>query len=123
MTQKLTQARLDDLLERYRTRAAGFDAVAARRAAGVMPVTTQKLFPVEAEQRGRPSAREVEVLALAAEGQTNEQMARVLFLSEDTVKSHLVNVRRKLRARNRAHAVAIAYRSGFLGSSAGSRAA
>ena len=123
MTKKITEERLQDLLERYKARAAGFDAVAARRAAGVMPVTAQALFPVEAEQRGQPSAREVQVLALAAEGQTNQQMARVLFLSEDTVKSHLVNVRRKLRARNRAHAVAIAYQSGFLGNSAGSRAA
>lgn len=50
--------------------------------------------------------REHEVVALLAEGATNSAIARRLVVSEATVKSHVKNVMRKLRANNRAQAVA-----------------
>jgi DNA-binding CsgD family transcriptional regulator len=52
------------------------------------------------------SERELEVLALLASGRTNSEIARDLFVSVGTVKSHVNNIYRKLGARNRAEAIA-----------------
>jgi len=52
------------------------------------------------------TAREREVLVLLAEGRTNRAIAERLRISEGTVKYHVKNVLRKLRARSRADAVA-----------------
>ena len=52
------------------------------------------------------SERELEVLTLLASGRTNSEVARELFVSVGTVKSHTGNIYRKLGARNRAEAVA-----------------
>jgi DNA-binding CsgD family transcriptional regulator len=49
--------------------------------------------------------REIEVLRLMAEGDTNGRIARRLVISEGTVKSHVKQILRKLRAGNRAEAV------------------
>jgi DNA-binding NarL/FixJ family response regulator len=54
------------------------------------------------------SAREREVLELLAHGLTNEQVASRLFLSPRTVQTHVRNLMRKLGARSRVHALALA---------------
>ncbi|MFD5637772.1 LuxR C-terminal-related transcriptional regulator [Streptomyces sp. NPDC127077] len=61
------------------------------------------------------SAREREVLALVARGTSNREIARELFISEATVKTHLTHVYAKLGAKDRAAAVATAYERGILG--------
>ncbi|MFE1927108.1 response regulator [Streptomyces asoensis] len=60
------------------------------------------------------SGREVEVVRLLADGLSNRAIAGALFLSEATVKTHLVRVYRKLGADNRAAAVSEAVRRGLL---------
>ena len=60
------------------------------------------------------SAREVEVLAGAANGLTNREIADRLGLSDLTVKTHLSRIFSKLGARDRASAVSIAVRSGMI---------
>ena len=60
------------------------------------------------------SAREVQVLALAADGLSNPEIARELGLSALTVKSHLARISRKLGTGDRAALVAIAIRTGLL---------
>ncbi|MGY4742027.1 response regulator [Streptomyces sp. ATMOS53] len=60
------------------------------------------------------SGREVEVVRLLADGLSNRSIAEALFLSEATVKTHLVRVYRKLGADNRAAAVSEAVRRGLL---------
>ncbi|MEU4196691.1 response regulator transcription factor [Kribbella sp. NPDC026611] len=60
------------------------------------------------------SPRELEVLQLVAAGNTNREAAKHLFISEATVKTHLLNIYAKLGAPDRASAVAAAYNRGLL---------
>jgi DNA-binding CsgD family transcriptional regulator len=62
----------------------------------------------------RLTAREVEVLRLAAGGQSVDDLARELYLSRNTVKTHLAHAYDKLGAHNRADAIACALRRGWL---------
>ncbi|MFF7142864.1 response regulator [Streptomyces nodosus] len=61
------------------------------------------------------STREREVLALVAKGTSNREIARELFVSEATVKTHLTHLYAKLGVKDRAAAVAVAYERGILG--------
>lgn len=60
------------------------------------------------------SAREHEVLDLMARGMTNHQIARALWVSEATVKTHVSRILRKLDAPDRAQAVLEAVRRGLV---------
>jgi DNA-binding NarL/FixJ family response regulator len=57
--------------------------------------------------------REVEVLTLIAGGNSNAEIARELFISEATVKTHINNLFAKAGLRDRAQAVTYAYRKGL----------
>ncbi|MBO1336425.1 response regulator transcription factor [Streptomyces sp. VRA16 Mangrove soil] len=61
------------------------------------------------------SAREREVLVLVARGTSNKEIARELFISEATVKTHLTHIYGKLGVKDRAAAVAVAYDRKILG--------
>ena len=58
--------------------------------------------------------REREILDLLAQGLTGEAVAERLFLSAETVKTHIHNAMGKLEAHTRVHAIAIALREGFI---------
>jgi len=58
--------------------------------------------------------RELQVLRGMADGKSNAEIGRELFVSEDTVKTHARRLFRKLGARDRAHAVAAGFRSGLV---------
>lgn len=60
------------------------------------------------------SQREIEVLELVAAGTTNREIAAKLFISEATVKTHLLHLYRKLGVTDRAAAVAAAFHHGLL---------
>lgn len=60
------------------------------------------------------SPRELEVLALIARGSTNREAARRLFVSEATIKTHLLHAYAKLGVNDRAAAVAAAFSRGYL---------
>lgn len=60
------------------------------------------------------TARETEVLALVAQGQTNAEVGRSLFIGEATVKTHLLRAFAKLGVNDRTAAVTAAYRRGLL---------
>ena len=60
------------------------------------------------------SARELEVLTLVARGRSTDGIAAELFVSRNTVRSHVRHILEKLRARNRAHAVAIGVSAGLI---------
>jgi DNA-binding CsgD family transcriptional regulator len=54
------------------------------------------------------------VLQLISDGLVNREIGQRLFLSEETVKSHVRHLLAKLQARSRAHAVAIGFRRGLI---------
>ena len=90
-----------------------------RIAAGEVAVSSggTKLHRAEIEWPGRAvglSARESELLPLLAEGLKNSEIAASLYLSVNTVKTHLKDLYRKLGASNRAQAVASAAEAGLL---------
>jgi DNA-binding CsgD family transcriptional regulator len=60
------------------------------------------------------SPREGEVLRLCGDGHSNEEIAAVLVVSLETVKTHMKSIIRKLEAKNRTHAVAIGIRRGII---------
>ena len=60
------------------------------------------------------SPREKEVLQLVAKGATNREIADSLFISENTVKTHLQNIMEKLHLANRSQAAAYAIQKGLV---------
>ena len=106
-----------------------FDAVRVVAAGGALlaPMVTRRLIAEFARQRPRPAPesrgealtgvltpREVEVLRLVAEGLSNSEIAGRLFLGEETVKTHVSRMLRKLGLRDRTQAVIAAYESGLV---------
>jgi DNA-binding NarL/FixJ family response regulator len=99
------------ILRRYRAHSARFESVAARRDPALGEVIPFQP-PKELEQE--PTAREIEVLQLISDGLVNREIGVRLFLSEETVKSHVRHLLAKLQARSRAHAVAVGFRRGLI---------
>lgn len=79
-------------------------------------VATRVVSRVRTSGSNALSDREVEVLTLVARGRSNREIARALFVSEATVKTHLGHIYEKLGVNDRASAVATAYDRGLLGS-------
>lgn len=96
----------EDILARYREHSRRFQTVAAR----LIPVTDTMGVTAPGD---RP-AREIEVLQLVSVGLVHREIGDRLFLSEETVESHVRHLLAKLQARSRAHAVAVGFRRGLL---------
>lgn len=78
-----------------------------RRTAAVTGTAATRLITADARLQSVLTRREVEVAKLLATGQTNAEIARRLFVSEATVKTHVSHVLKKLGASNRAQAASI----------------
>jgi DNA-binding NarL/FixJ family response regulator len=88
---------------------------AARGQAVLSPAVATRLMGQMRKPASEPlSDRELEVLRLIARGSTNRDAARQLFISEATVKTHLLHVYAKLGVNDRAAAVATAFSRGYL---------
>jgi DNA-binding NarL/FixJ family response regulator len=98
--------------------------VVAAGEAVISPAVTRRLIS-EFARLGAPRApstakltdlteRETEVLALIAQGLTNAEIARRLFVAESTVKTHVGRILTKLDLRDRAQAIVYAYESGLV---------
>jgi DNA-binding NarL/FixJ family response regulator len=83
------------------------------------PAPTSADAPVHVERPGGLTRRELEILKLVAEGHSNAQLARMLWVTEQTVKFHLSNIYRKLDVANRTEASRWAQRNGLLGDEVG----
>ncbi|MEU3711305.1 response regulator [Streptomyces catenulae] len=106
----LKDAPRDELFTAVRAAAAG-RTVLSPAVASRLVTAVRSPAPADATL----SAREREVLTLVAKGTSNREIARVLFISEATVKTHLTHIYAKLDAKDRAAAVANAYDRGILG--------
>jgi len=75
---------------------------------------TDAMVKKTAEEEANLSPREDEVLQLVAQGATNKEIADSLFISENTVKTHLRNIMDKLHLVNRSQAAAYAVKRGLV---------
>jgi DNA-binding NarL/FixJ family response regulator len=103
-----------------------FDAVRVIAAGEALlaPAITRRLISEFATQHRPPTvpvdalrsltSRETDVLRLVAEGLSNSEIARRLFVTEETVKTHVSRVLSKLGLRDRTQAVVAAYESGLV---------
>ncbi|GAA2215549.1 response regulator transcription factor [Nonomuraea monospora] len=96
----------DELVRAVRT--------AARGEAVLSPSVATRLLGQVRTPADPLSARELEILRLIADGATNREAAARLFISEATVKSHVLHIYTKLGVNDRAAAVATAFRRGLL---------
>jgi DNA-binding NarL/FixJ family response regulator len=88
---------------------------AAQGKAVLSPTVATRLMGQVRQPASEPlSQRELEVLELIARGSTNREAAEQLFISEATVKTHLLHVYAKLGVKDRAAAVAAAFDRGYL---------
>ncbi|WP_158891208.1 response regulator [Amycolatopsis anabasis] len=89
---------------------------AARGEAVLSPAVASRIIgQMRAPVREPLSQREIEVLGLVSRGCTNKEAAARLFISEATVKTHLLHAYAKLGVKDRAAAVAVAFERGLLG--------
>ena len=70
--------------------------------------------PVENCNVGSLSEREMEVLELIVEGKSNPQIAKILYLSPNTIKTHVRSIMNKLAVDDRVRAAVVALRSGLV---------
>ncbi|MGY1829792.1 LuxR C-terminal-related transcriptional regulator [Geodermatophilus sp. SYSU D01180] len=101
----------------------GWAILAARAGRTVVDPQIRRVEGATAPPAGKPltpevplTRREQDVLDELLQGQSNRQIGRNLFISEDTVKSHVKAILRKLGARDRAHAVSLVLSSRSSGS-------
>jgi DNA-binding NarL/FixJ family response regulator len=109
-------AEREQILAKYLSHSRRFDEVAARRSRH-QPEPAGEVVPLKPPARRfelQPTARESQVLQLVSEGLANREIGERLYLSEETVKSHVRHLLAKLQARSRAHAVAIGFRRGLI---------
>jgi DNA-binding NarL/FixJ family response regulator len=76
--------------------------------------TTSPPAAIASKTPGGLTRRELEILRLLADGHSNSQLARMLWVTEQTVKFHLSNIYRKLGVANRTEASRWAQRNGLL---------
>ena len=99
----------------YMVKPFSFDELQAR----IQALLRRSSSPEPAESgdpglRSLLSQREWDVLMELGQGKSNAEIAEALFLSQETIKSHIKALLQKLRAKDRTHAVVIAFQQGWL---------
>ena len=103
----LKDATRDELFRAVRTAATGASVLA--------PTVVSRLRDrLRAPRHEALSAREIEILAHVAQGRTNKDIGTALFISEATVKTHLLHIFAKLEVQDRTQAVTVALDRGML---------
>lgn len=108
----LKRATPEDLVAGIRTVAAG-DAL-------LSPAVTRRLFHLHARRQSRPvpsvqlTEREADVLWALASGLSTTDIAKSMYVTTETVRTHIKHILAKLDVRDRTQAVVWAYRSGFM---------
>ena len=108
--------------DNYLAKPFSFDELQARIGALLRRSTSQKQSekqlagnkPLESHLLGMLSSREREVLQHLGEGESNAEIGEALCISQETVKSHVKSLLHKLKAKDRTHAVVIAFHQGLI---------
>ncbi|GAB1639807.1 response regulator [Krasilnikovia sp. MM14-A1259] len=103
----LKDARQEDLFR-------AVEAAAQGQAVLSPTVATRLMGQMRQPASDPPSQRELEILRLLAQGKSNREAAKLLFISEATVKTHLLHLYAKLGVSDRAAAVATGFSRGYL---------
>ena len=109
----LKDAPIEDMLPGLRA-VAGGDSLLSPHVAGKLVHRLRAERAPPAHRVVEMTEREHQVLALLADGRNNREIAAALFISQNTVKSHVSNLLEKLGVGNRVQAVVRAYREGLL---------
>lgn len=111
----LKDAPPEELIRGIETVAGGRSLLPPEIAAKLMQVISQGGPPsAKPEPAEQLTERELEILALMASGSANKEIAASLFISENTVKTHISNLFQKLGARDRTEAVTRALSRGLI---------
>jgi DNA-binding NarL/FixJ family response regulator len=120
LTKDATRAEIGRAVQAAAAGQAVLDPAVQRRlldAAVRAPEASPAAAPAGADQAaadsGELTPREADVLRLIAEGQSNREIARTLFVSEATVKTHVNRIFAKTGSRDRAQAIRYAYSHGY----------
>ena len=102
------------LTHAVRTVMAGEACVAGSVMTRLVAAYVRRPLPAAVDRLRELTEREQEVLRLVGRGLSNEEIARELFISQTTVKTHLARVFHKTGTRDRAQAVILAYEAGLV---------
>ena len=109
----LKRARPEDVVQAIRLVAHG-DSLLFPSAIRALAAAHSGSRSADALASAQLTDREAEVLRLMATGLSNAEIASELYVSQETVKTHVGNILAKLGARDRTQAVIAAYESGFV---------
>ncbi len=102
------------LVEAIRVVAAGEALLSPSVTRRLIDEFSKRPASVSPERLSELTEREREVLVCIAKGLSNQELAQQLFISDNTVKTHVKRILTKLGARDRAQAIVIAYESGLM---------
>jgi DNA-binding NarL/FixJ family response regulator len=105
----------EQLIAAVRTVAAGDALLSPSVTRNVIAHFTRSRRQVPPPSLDTLTARELDVFRLIADGLSNAEIGRALFISDTTVKTHVTRVLQKLEVRDRAQAIVLAYQSGLFG--------
>jgi DNA-binding NarL/FixJ family response regulator len=110
----LKDAPAAQLVDAIRVVAAGDALLAPTVTRRMIAEFARRPLPTEEPALAELTGRELEVLKLVARGRSNAEIARQLYISDATVKTHVKRVLAKLSLRDRVQAVVLAYESGLV---------
>ncbi|CAN5183915.1 response regulator transcription factor [soil metagenome] len=110
----LKETRPETLADAVRTVAGGEALLAPTVLRRLVDQYTTPAAPAQPERLAALTQRELEVLRLIGRGSSNQEIARALWITEPTVKTHITRIFRKLDLRDRAHAVVLTYETGLI---------
>jgi DNA-binding NarL/FixJ family response regulator len=105
----------EQLVAAIRTVAAGDALLSPSVTKRVIKQFSRLPSPTAPKELEELTEREQEIFRLIAEGLSNAQIGKELFISETTVKTHVTHIFQKLEVRDRVQAVILAYRMGLVG--------
>jgi DNA-binding NarL/FixJ family response regulator len=103
----------EQLIAAVRTVASGDALLSPSITRRVIREFTRTSRPAPPRELDDLSAREMDVFRLIARGFSNAEIARELFISDTTVKTHITHILQKLNVRDRVQAVVLAYQTGL----------